>query len=48
MSLVFHGFQIFPFKLVCQALGFIDKLANDPLWWTMLKEREVLKMSTPY
>ena len=40
--------QVLPFKVAYQALGLIDKLVNGPLWRMMVKEKEVLSMSTHY
>ena len=48
MSAVFHDLQVLAFKVACQALGLIDKLVSGPLWRMMVKEKEVLSMSTHY
>ena len=48
MSAVFHGFQLLPFKVACQALQLIDKLLSGPLRRMMVKEKEVLNMPTLY
>ena len=40
--------QVLPFKVAYQAVGLIDKLVNGPLWRMMVKEKEVLSMSTHY
>ena len=48
MSAVFHDLQVLAFEVACQALGLIDKLVSGPLWRMMVKEKEVLSMSTHY
>ena len=47
-SLVFPDLQVLTFKVACQALGLIGKLVSGPLWRMMVKEKEVLSMSTHY
>ena len=47
-SLVFPDLQVLTFKVACQALRLIGKLVSGPLWRMMVKEKEVLSMSTHY